>query len=102
MRRVLRDEQQHVHVEIDVISRRVIEVRIARQDGASHAESAILLSGMADANGEVGLLMHAGRFEPSSNIDVNGRTKSYVFVPCRLIDSGDDFDWATFRIERKP
>jgi len=101
VRRVARDEQQHVHVEVDMVSRHVIEVRIAREGAGSDAESAILLSGATNANGEVGLLMHAGRFDASSKIEVNGRTKSYVFVPCRLIDSGDDFDWATFTIERR-
>ena len=68
----------------------------------SASEPAILLSGATDANGEVGLVMRAGRFDRGSKIEVNGRTKSYVFVPCRMIDSGDDFDWATFKIERKP
>ena len=99
VRRVARDEQQQVHVEIDIISRRVVEVRIS-QPGGLGSESAILLSGTPDANGEVGLVARAGRFDPNTNIEVNGRTKSYVFVPCRLIDSGDDFDWATFKIDR--
>ena len=99
--RVARDEQQQVHVEIDIISPRVVEVRIS-QPGDSGSESAILLSGTPDANGEIGLVTRAGRFDPNCNIEVNGRTKSYVFVPCRLIDSGDDFDWAMFKIDRNP
>jgi hypothetical protein len=102
IRRVIRDEQQQVHVEIDIASRRVIEVRVVRPDSESVNEPAILLSAAPDANGEVGLVMRGGRFDSATKIEVNGRTKSYVFVPCRLIDSGDDFDWATFKIERKP
>jgi hypothetical protein len=99
VRRVARDEQRQVRVEIDIISPRVVEVRIS-QPGGCGSESAILLSGTPDANGEIGLVMRAGRFDPNTNIEVNGRTKSYVFVPCRLIDSGDDFDWAMFKIDR--
>jgi hypothetical protein len=99
VRRVARDEQQQVHVEIDIISHRAVEVRIS-QPGGSGSESAILLSGTPDASGEIGLVTRAGRFDPNTNIEVNGRTKSYVFIPCRLIDSGDDFDLAMFKIDR--
>jgi hypothetical protein len=99
VRRVSRDEQRECHVGIEMISHSVIVVRIAPADKAGEADTAILLSGKADANGEVGLVTRAGRYDPGSDIQVNGRTKSYVFVPSRLVDAGDDFDWAMFHIQ---
>ena len=77
VRRVSRDEQRECHVGIEMISHSVIVVRIASADKAEEADTAILLTGTADANGEVGLVTRAGRYDPGSNIQVNGRTKSY-------------------------
>ena len=99
VRRVSRDDQQEYHVGIEMISHRVIVVRIATMGAGDDADTAILLSGTPDANGEVGLVTRAGRFDPKVSVQVNGRTKSYVFVPSRLVDAGDDFDWGMFQIQ---
>jgi hypothetical protein len=102
VRRVSRDEQREYHVGIEMISHRVIVVRISGVAAAADSDTAILLSGTPDANGEIGLVTRAGRFDPKGTIQVNGRTKSYVFVPSRLVDAGDDFDWGMFQIETSP
>jgi hypothetical protein len=102
VRRVSRDDEREYHVGIEMISHRVIVVRISEVGSAGDSDTAVLLSGTPDANGEVGLVTRAGRFDPKSSIQVNGRTKSYVFVPSRLVDAGDDFDWGTFRIQASP
>jgi hypothetical protein len=82
-----------------MISHRVIVVRISAVGATGESDTAILLSGTPDVNGEVGLVTRAGRFDPRSSVQVNGRTKSYVFVPSRLADAGDDFDWGLFQIQ---
>jgi hypothetical protein len=99
VRRVSRDEQRECHVGIEMISHRVIVVRISAVAATGESDTAILLSGTPDVNGEVGLVTRAGRFDPRSSVQVNGRTKSYVFVPSRLADAGDDFDWGLFQIQ---
>ena len=100
VRRVMRDEHRQYHVGIEIISRSVIMVHIAAPEGDSgEGESAVLLSGTPDANGEVGLVMRAGRYDPNVTIRIAGRSKSYLFTPSRMMDAGDDFDWATFKIE---
>jgi hypothetical protein len=100
VRRVMRDEQRQYHVGIEIISRSVIMVRIASAEGASgEGESAVLLSGTPDANGEVGLVMRAGRYDPNVTIKIGGRSKAYLFTPSRMMDAGDDFDWAAFKID---
>jgi len=99
VRRVMRDEQRQYHVGIEIISRSVVMVRIAPGEGdAGEGEHAVLLSGTPDVNGEVGLVMRAGRYDPNLNIRIIGRSKSYLFKPSRMLDAGDDFDWANFTV----
>lgn len=98
VRRVTRDEQRQYRVGIEIISRSVVMVRIAPAAGESaEAENAVLLSGTPDANGEVGLVMRAGRYDPNLTIQVIGRSKTYLFTPARILDAGEDFDWAMFK-----
>lgn len=97
IRRVMRDEQRQFRVGIEVISRGVTMVRISHVRGGE-SEYAVLLSGTPDQNGEVGLVMRAGRYDPNVSIELTGRSKSYRFLPSRMMDAGDDFDWATFKV----
>ena len=74
-------------------------VRISQGESAEQ-ENAILLSGTPDANGEIGLIMRAGRYDPNVPIDITGRSKSYRFLPSRMKDAGDDYDWGMFTVAR--
>ncbi len=97
VRRVLRDEQRQFHVGIEVISRNVIMVRISQGHVGGEGENAVLLSGTPDERGEIGLVLRAGRYDPNLQIEMSGRRKSYTFEPSRMLDAGDDFDWAAFK-----
>jgi hypothetical protein len=97
VRRVMRDEQRQYHVGIEIIARTVIMVRFSL-GGTGEADNAVLLSGTPDVNGEFGLIMRAGRYDPNVDLHVTGRSKSYVFQPSHMVDAGDDFDWAMFKI----
>jgi hypothetical protein len=44
--------------------------------------------------------MRAGRYDPNVPIDITGRSKSYRFLPSRLKDAGDDYDWGMFKVAR--
>lgn len=101
VRRVVRDEQRQYHVGIEIVSRTVILVR-SSHEAASDAENAMLLSTAPDTNGEVGLVMRAGRFDPGSGVEIAVRDKSYRFTPSRMIDAGDDFDWAAYKVAQEP
>jgi hypothetical protein len=101
VRRVRRDEQRQYHVGIEIIARSVIMVRLTYPEGAREPENAVLLSGAPDVNGEVGLVLRPGRYDPKSPVAVTGRTKSYRFHPSRMVDAGDDFDWAMYKIARQ-
>lgn len=98
VRRVRRDEQRQYHVGIEIISRNVVMVRFSYPDSGREPENAVLLSGAPDANGEVGVVLRPGRYDPNATVEVAGRTKSYRFAPSRMIDAGDDFDWAAYTV----
>ena len=98
VRRVRRDQQRQYRVGIEIISRSVIMVRISYPHGGREPENAVLLSGAPDAKGEVGLVLRAGRYDPNAAIEVTGRTKTYRFEPSRMVDAGDDFDWAAYKV----
>jgi hypothetical protein len=99
VRRVMRDEQRQYHVGIEVISRSVHVVHIAHGAGRD-AEAAVLLSNSPDRNGEVGLLVRAGRFNPGINGEMVVNGKRFTMTPTRMVDAGDDFDWAVYKVTR--
>ena len=99
IRRVTRDEHRQYHVGIEVISRAVHLVKITHAS-SREAESAVLLSGAPDQNGEIGIIMRAGRFDAAGSIDLTVKDNPFVLVPSRLVDDGDDFDWAVYKVTR--
>jgi hypothetical protein len=97
VRRVVRDEQRQYHVGIEIISRAVRLVHITFAT-AREPESAILLSSEPDADGEMGLIMRAGRFDPGQQIAFMLGEQELVLTPVRMIDAGDDFDWSSYSL----
>jgi hypothetical protein len=99
IRRVTRDEQRQYHVGIEVISRAVHLVKITHATSQDD-ESAVLLSSAPDQNGEIGIIMRAGRYDAAGSINLTVKDKPFVLVPSRLVDDGDDFDWALYKVTR--
>jgi hypothetical protein len=95
VRRVVRDEQRQYHVGIEIMSRALRLVRVCHAAGRD-AEPAVLLSAAAELAGEVALLVRAGRYNPDVDITVEVGERKYVLMPSRLVDAGDDFDWAVY------
>jgi hypothetical protein len=97
VRRVVRDEQRQYHVGIEIISRavRLVHITFAM---AREPESAILLSSEPDADGEMGFIMRAGRFDPGQQIAFMLGEQELVLTPVRMIDAGDDFDWSSYSV----
>jgi hypothetical protein len=97
VRRVVRDEQRQYHVGIEIISRavRLVHVNFAV---AREPESAILLNAEPAADGELGLIMRAGRFDPAQQIAFTLDDREAVLTPVRMIDAGEDFDWCSYSL----
>jgi hypothetical protein len=98
IRRVARDEQRQYRVGIEVIARTVAAVSLARASG--EPEHAILLSTRPDGNGEVALIRSAGRYDSRADARLVIRDHTYSLSPSRLIDAGEGFDWASYKIGR--
>ena len=97
VRRVARDEQRQYHVGIEVMSRALRLVRV-RHAAGREPEAAALLSRDLAEGAEVGMLMRAGRYNHENDVAVDVDGAGYALAPSRLIDAGDDFDWAVYSV----
>jgi hypothetical protein len=71
--------------------------------GASNAkgDDAVLLpSSAADSSGtgELSLLMRMGTFSPRQSFQMRAYERDYLLVPKQLLEGGEDFDMAKFRV----
>ena len=99
VRRVSRDEHRQYHVGIEVLSRAVHVVRVAH--GPKRAsEVAVLLSSSPDRNNEVGLIVRSGRYLPGHAGEMIIKGARYGIAPSRMVDAGEDFDWAMYKVSR--
>ena len=105
VRRITRDDKQMRRVGIQVFAKAVIPVRVAPAAGNGSAagavrdgEQAVLLSTRPDNNGEVGLLVRPERYTPSQMLSMQVRDKLYLLRPARLVERGQEYDLARFKI----
>lgn len=104
VRRLTRDEFQQRRVGIQLISKAVIPVTLAPAGNVSSfnvmrgGEPAILLSTTPDKNGDIALMLKVGSYTPTQALEMNVRGKQYYLMPRKLVEGGDDFDWAKFKV----
>jgi len=105
--RIARDEYQLRHVGIRLLAQAVIPVKLAPAGSASPAnamregEPGVLLSTTPDKHGEIALLLRGGSYTPGQGLEMNVRGKQYHLTPRKLIEGGDDFDWAKFKVTQR-
>jgi hypothetical protein len=107
VRRITRDEFQQRRVGIQMLSKSVIPVSLAPAGNVSSfsaargAEAGILLSTSPDKNGEVAVLMRDGSFSQRQALDMTVRGKTYYLMPSKMVEGGDDYDHARFKIMKR-
>lgn len=107
VRRITQDDFGQRRVGIEVLGRFAFPVKVspaaagAATGAAPPAEEAILLSKQPDQNGEIALLLAAGRFMPAQRLQVQVRDKEYLVTPSTLIESGTEFDWANLKVTKQ-
>jgi hypothetical protein len=107
IRRIVRDEKEQRHVGIQLLTKTAIPVKISLSqtlsftDADGETERAILLSTGPDSRGEVGIVLRGGLFNSRDSLDMTVRDKSYLLMPASLVEGGDDFDWAKFKIRER-
>ena len=107
IRRISRDERQQRRVGIQLLSKIAIPIKLARSSTASgfnagrEPGSAILLSTAPDGHGEVGVVMREGIFNARDSLEMMVREKTYLLMPSRMVEGGEDFDWAKFKVMQR-
>jgi hypothetical protein len=107
IRRIVRDEKEQRHVGIQVLTTTAIPVKISLSqtlsftDADRDTERAILLSTGPDSRGEIGVVMRGGLFNGRDSLNMTVRDQSFLLMPVSLVEGGDDFDWAKFKIKQR-
>ena len=106
VRRIARDEYQQRRIGIQLLSNTLIPVRLAPAGSVSsfnatrEGDLALLLSIAPDKNGEIALVLRGGSYAPGQVLEMSVRDKQYYMMPSTLVEGGDDFDWATYKLIR--
>jgi hypothetical protein len=104
VRRINRDSETEHHVGVQLLARATLPVELVpvQQGRAMPVEPrrALLLSARPDENGEVEVALEVGAFSGSTRFMVTIGGKPYLLVPSRLVEAGDDFDFARFKVRR--
>ena len=104
IRRLTCDDFQQRCVGIQVLSPTAIPVTLSPAATASsfsamrEGDPAVLLSTAPDKNDEIALLLKVGSFTPGQAIEMNVRGRNYHLVSGKLLEGGDDFDWAKYKV----
>jgi hypothetical protein len=107
IRRITRDKFQQRCVGIQLLSKSVIPVTLVPAGTASSmnplrgGEPGVLLTTTPNKNGEISILLREGSFSPRQALDMMVHAKSYYLMPTRLIEGGDDFDLASFKVMQR-
>ena len=103
IRRVSSDQYQQRRVGIQLLSKTALPIRLVFPASNSRREpdAAILLSTSPDRTGEIGVLMREGTFNPQDSLDMMVNSKTYLLIPSRMVEGGDDFDWAKFKVMQR-
>ena len=76
--------------------------RISATNTTREGDAAILMSTAPDKDGEIALLQRVGSFTSDQTLEMSVRSKIYYLTPSKLMEGGDDFDWAKFKIGKQP
>jgi hypothetical protein len=108
IRRITRDENNQRRVGIQILSKTAIPVSVARSgttvssfNAGREPQPAVLLSTAPDAQGEIALVMREGTFSSRDSLEMTVRDKMYLLLPSRMVEGGEDYDWAKFRVMQR-
>ena len=99
IRRISRDEHQQRQVGIQLLTKAAIPIKIAKS--GTEPQAAILLSTTPDKQGEVGVVLREGIFTGRDSLDMTVKGKGYLLMPSKMVEDGEDFDWAKFKVMQR-
>jgi len=103
VRRITYDEANRRRAGLELLQGAAIVVKLAPASGPRANEperrrSAVLLSPSRDQRSEVLVLMRDGHYASTQNLSLHLEDADYFLEPAGLIEGGDDFDCARFRL----
>jgi len=104
IRRITRDAHQQRRVGIQVLTKVSIPVQVSKANTMSSlnfdltTDPAILLSITPDARGEIDVVLRGAAYNGRDSLDMKLRGKNFLLVPSAIIEVGDDFWWAKFKV----
>jgi hypothetical protein len=107
IRRISRDVHKQRRVGIQVLTKAAIPVQVSKNTTMSSLnfdlkpQDAILLDSAPDARGEIGVLLRGGVFNGRDGFDLHFRDQNYLLTPSTIVEVGDDFDWARFKVTQR-
>ncbi len=107
IRRITRDEHQQRQVGIQLLTKTAIPIKIAKSGSISsfnanrEPQGAILLSTSPDKQGEIGVVLRDGIFNGRDSLDMTVKDKAYLLMPAAMVEDGEDFDWAKFKVMQR-
>jgi hypothetical protein len=96
VRRLARDPQNKLHVGIEMLAHQVAGVGLRERDAGEEMHALWLDSPGGDSN-EVDLLMSPDTFTSSRSLHARLDGKSYLLMPLKLVEKGEDYDLARYR-----
>jgi len=94
-------KQRYVGIQVFSKGATVVKLAPVNSGGSANAQDAVLLpSSTRDSSGtgEMSLLVRPGVFSETKTYEMQAYERSYLLVPKKLLESGDDFDMARFRV----
>jgi hypothetical protein len=105
VRRVVSDEHGNRYVGIQMLATGGAAVTVFSDrapggsgDLSSHGELCILLPSSSMQSGEATLLLRLGVFSPRRSLEMRAYDKEYALMPVAVVQTGEDFEVARFRI----
>jgi hypothetical protein len=104
VRRLTNDPTQQRYVGIQNLAKGGAKVKLFPVDAKkvpAQGEDAVLLPSSAEdssGTGELSLLMRMGSFSARQNFQMRAYERDYLLVPKVLVEGGQDFDMAKYRV----
>jgi hypothetical protein len=108
IRRITIDEHQQRRVGIQLLTKAAIPLKLSVADSMTSldfnlsTEPGVLLAEAPDAEGEVGVLVCKGVlngvFKERDKLELKFRDETLRLILSKIVEAGEDFDWAKFKI----
>lgn len=104
VRRLQRMSDNEHHVGIELLGRAALPIELKPIESAPgqppESRRVLVLSARPDDQGEIDVALEAGTFSSRGRFVVQINARPYILVPSQLVEAGDDFDFARFKVRK--